>query len=174
MLVIPGSRSETRDPASLKVNLRPHRHWIPAYAGMTRMQADRSSFSCAKQSRGRAPICAARQATRDKPRPFHGPAASVPRAMRRAIRRPPTRMYRIAEHGVPAPAASPVAAACPGSESSAVQPARCRLKTDGLASIAQVELARQHAWARLHTGVAHRLSQSSGERFTFLFHAEAR
>jgi hypothetical protein len=42
LLVIPESRSDIRDPAPLCINLLHERHWVPAFAGMTKIEVDQS------------------------------------------------------------------------------------------------------------------------------------
>jgi hypothetical protein len=36
LIVIPESRCDIRDPVPLHINTLPARHWIPAFAGMTK------------------------------------------------------------------------------------------------------------------------------------------
>ena len=42
LLVIPESRSDIRDPVPQCINALPHRHWVPAFAGMTKREIDQT------------------------------------------------------------------------------------------------------------------------------------
>src|SRR6185437_11665631 len=45
LLVIPESRSDIRDPVPLRINTIAERHWIPAFAGMTKTELIRPSLT---------------------------------------------------------------------------------------------------------------------------------
>jgi len=49
--VIPESRSDIRDPVPLCINVLHERHWVPAFAGMTKIEVNQSIPSHSDEDR---------------------------------------------------------------------------------------------------------------------------
>ena len=45
LLVIPELRSDIRDPVPRRINVLPHRHRVPAFAGMAKREIDQTFLS---------------------------------------------------------------------------------------------------------------------------------